>query len=109
MRKLFIALVCTVIGFSAYANGTNPKEAAPAVTKTEVRTIPNENNGKPLENETEKGTLRRRQMAFTFYDGCGTQMTVWVSGGSSSTDGDLYGTAYAYAAGTLTGSGCFPR
>lgn len=109
MKKLFIALVCTVIGFSAYANGTNPKEAAPVVKKTDVRTVPNENNSKPAESETEKEALRRRQMAFTFYDGCGTQMTVWVSGGSWSTDGDLYGTAYAYAESTLTGNGCFPR
>jgi hypothetical protein len=109
MKKLFIALFCTVIGFSAYAKDSNPKGTAPVVIKTELKTTSSENNTKPVESKTEKTSARRHQYAFNFRDQCGQVMTVWVSAGNDVTQSDMFGTAHEYASGTLTANGCFPK
>jgi hypothetical protein len=105
MKKVFIALAFMAIGFGASAKGVNTKKTAPSVTKVEVSTT-SENN-KTVDTKAGKGLFRRYQMSFTFYDGCGTKMTVWVSGGHNKTAGDLFGAAYAYAEGQLGSNGCF--
>lgn len=105
MKKLSIALAFLAIGFSASAKGVNAKKSAPSVTKVAVTTT-SENN-KTVDTKAGKGLFRRYQMSFVFYDGCGTKMTVWVSGGHNKTPGDLFGTAYAYAESQLGSNGCF--
>lgn len=106
MKRLLIAMACTIISIGAFASGTTPVKARPAAkAATKAHHI-------EMRSTEKSAQLPRRQMAFTFYDGCGQQMTVWVSGWSNQTNGFYYSfwqTAYEYAEGTKTADGCFPR
>lgn len=111
MKHLLAALICTVIGTSAYAHKSIPVKTLPAV-KTVVSKL-NENKGQRnqqnSDNKNQGNQFFRRQLAFVFMDSCGQQMTVWVSAGSSATTLSMEHYAYAYASNTTTADGCFPR
>lgn len=97
MKKLFFALICTVIGFSASASNLTPEKETPAVAKVETTTT--FKAGKSIEtvklSEAQLG-LFRRQMNFTFQDACGKGLTIYVSGASAASDRDLWKFAWDY-------------
>ncbi|GGE46850.1 hypothetical protein EV200_104303 [Pedobacter psychrotolerans] len=107
MKKLFFALICTAICFSASANDLTPKRESPTEAKVEtlkksgeVKTIIVEQAGKEVSN------LFRRQMNFTFTDACGTQTTIYVSGASSASNHSLWQFAWDHFKDNLI-TGCF--
>lgn len=111
MKHLFIALVCTVMGFSTYASST-PKKSLPFVVKKEVKAVVATNKAElasTKNNNKATAAFFRKQYSFCYYDGCGQVMTVWVSAGNnvSVSDMEMAGATYAY--GTLSGNMCFPR
>jgi hypothetical protein len=112
MKHLFIALLCTVIGFSASASDLTPKKKdAPTGIKTELKTdlkkkIKN-TDVKVSVNKDETLGLYRRQMAFLFHDMCGNAMVVYASGGHSVSVGEMYGFCHDYVEAHTGANGCF--
>ncbi|WP_131538034.1 hypothetical protein [Pedobacter nototheniae] len=108
MKHLFIALICTAIGFSASASDLTPKHNMLATVKTTVKINDSQSEIKASNSKNESLSLFRKQMVFTFHDDCGQQLTVWVSGPSAASFISMYDTALDYAANQMTaGHGCF--
>lgn len=110
MKKLFFALICTAIGFSASANHLTSKREATIETKIEASTT-----FKRI-NSIEKGQLSaeklgffRRQMNFTFTDACGKSYVIYVSGPSSASNYSLWETANIHFRGNVMADywGCY--
>lgn len=96
MKKLLIALICTVIGFSASANDLTPKRGMPAEAKAEVVAPLNTNRVETGNFAKSPMSLFRRQMNFTFTTACGYDIIVYVSGPSSASNLSLWQTAWAH-------------
>lgn len=108
MKHLFIALICTAIGFSASASDLTPKNNVLTTVKTAVKIENNKSEIKASTTKNESLSLYRKQMVFTFHDDCGQQLTVWVSGPSAATFISMYDTALTYAANQMVNcGGCF--
>lgn len=110
MKKLFFALICTAIGFSASANNLTSKRGTTIETKIEASTTFKRNTS--IENgplSAEKLGLFRRQMNFTFTDACGKSYVVYVSGPSSASDYSLWQTANIHFRGNVMADywGCY--
>lgn len=94
MKKLFFALICTAIGFSASASDLSPKKPTneTKIERASLNTIRVETENSAIA----KSSLFRRQMNFTFTDACGESWTVYVSGPSSESNYSLYLTAWSH-------------
>lgn len=107
MKRLFIAVLCSVIGMSAYASDLTPT-VKPTVATLELKTASNEGKFEVSTKEQSIDKSRRRQMMFTFYDHCGNGMNVWVSGASGASDYTLWCAAFDHAVyASVNGGGCF--
>ena len=93
MKNLFIALICTVIGFSASASNSTPKKNLPSIDKVELKTISKENKEEGFTVSTKSNSetsFFRIQRKFLFEDGCGNMWILYVSGPNSSSYSDMY-------------------
>lgn len=111
MKKLFFALICIAIGFSASANNLMPMKKMTTETKIEVATSLNTNRVETESSARAASSLFRRQMHFTFTDSCGQAWTVYVSGPSSATNHSLWETAFIHFKGTVMSNywGCYDQ
>lgn len=110
MKKLFFALICTAIGFSASANDLTSGRAATTETKVEAATTSKGNNSiETGKLSTEKLGFFRRQMNFIFTDACGESYVIYVSGPSSASNYDLWKTANIHFRGNVMADywGCY--
>ncbi|TWR26752.1 hypothetical protein FPZ42_06860 [Mucilaginibacter achroorhodeus] len=106
MKKLFLSLLCSAIGISAFAKDLkiNVKPAAPAVVAKSSANV----NDVQVSTERQANDMFRRQMAFGFRDSCGKVMIVYVSGGNSLSDVTLWNAAADYAESQMNMvTGCF--
>ncbi|WP_316795232.1 hypothetical protein [Pedobacter agri] len=107
MKKLFFALICTAIGFSASANDLTVRRSE---TKIAAATIFKKNTSIETEKlSVEKLGLFRRQMNFTFTDACGKSYVIYVSGPSSASNYSLWETANIHFRGNVMADywGCY--
>lgn len=106
MKNLFIALLCTTIGFNASAENLKPSSTSSVVVKAEVESSSNNKREiKVTENKAATTAAYRRSLGWKFKDSCGNTMTVWVTGSDIN---QMYNTAEAYAEDhTSWWSGCF--
>ncbi|WP_316805285.1 hypothetical protein [Pedobacter nototheniae] len=100
MKHLFIALICTVIGFSASASDLTPKNELRKSIKVELEI---KTNSKKSEN----GNFFRIQRAFTFHDSCGQAITVYVSAPHGTYWAEMGSTASHYVIDHLDSAGCY--
>jgi len=110
MKKLFFALICTAIGFSASAKDLSVKKGLPAKTRVETSTTFKTANSIEKQNlPTAQLGFFRRQMNFTFTDSCGKSYTVYVSGPSSASNHSLWETAFIHFKGNVMADywGCY--
>ncbi|KQN38469.1 hypothetical protein ASE92_03265 [Pedobacter sp. Leaf41] len=110
MKKLFFALICTAIGFSASANNVTSKRDA--TTETKIEAAPTFKRNNSIETgrlSAEKLGFFRRQMNFTFTDACGKSYVVYVSGPSSASNYSLWETANIHFRGNVMADywGCY--
>jgi hypothetical protein len=103
MKKLFAMLMCTILGFSAYAINSVPKTAQP-VHKIEVK---NEMNEFKISFKPLKNTSFRRSECFVFHDECGQTVTYYVSGPNNATDYQLWLAAYKDYEQHVYADGCY--
>lgn len=107
MKYLLMAVMCTVIGTSVYAKDANTKKDEPVVTKIEVKAKSNDSQESVAEIKNTKDAKFRKQLAFTYYDTCGQSLTVYVSAGNAVSAASMEQTAYYYACGYASVTGCF--
>lgn len=105
MKHLFIALICTVIGFNASASDLAPKKNASSAKNIEVKIDMVKKDVKSSEVSNTITNTRRLAYGWKFKDACGNTMTVWCTGTSIR---GMYAAAEAYVEEhTSWWSGCF--
>ncbi|RZK21479.1 MAG: hypothetical protein EOO86_00950 [Pedobacter sp.] len=109
MKKLFFALICTAIGFSASANDLTSGRYATEAKIEAVTTYKKTTSIETGKLSAEKLGFFRRQMNFIFTDACGDSYVVYVSGPSSASNYDLWKTANIHFRGKVMADywGCY--
>lgn|GEM_PF-922705 len=107
MKHLFIALICTIIGFSASANDLASKKALPVVTKVEIKTISNGNTTYVTKSKNKKSRLFRIQRQYQFTDFCGGTYIIYVSAPNGTSYNSMGATAINAFTSNFDNSGCF--
>ncbi|WP_131539617.1 hypothetical protein [Pedobacter nototheniae] len=105
MKHLFIALICTIIGFSAFAADRAPKKDLPVVTKIEVKTTSNVNTY--ITKNNKKSKFFRIQRSFTFTDFCGGTYIIYVSAPNGTSYNSMGATAINAFTSNFDNGGCF--
>ncbi|MBB6237519.1 hypothetical protein HDC90_002141 [Pedobacter sp. AK013] len=108
MKHLFFALICSVIGFSAVANGLTPKNT-PFITKNiEVKTIVKEHKItlKIKGNKTEKASRFRRVRTDFYVDNCGQGWWITVTAPDGYSNYQMTQLGAAYVSSHMDSHGC---
>ncbi|GGE46846.1 hypothetical protein EV200_104304 [Pedobacter psychrotolerans] len=107
MRKIFFAVICALIGFSASANDLKLKVSPVAKLFKNVAIEKNVY----LDVSNKQSSLLRRAKTFQFTDACGTKWNIHVSGANHVDDMTLMQSAVNYFDNGIAdgwfGDGCF--
>ncbi|MGY0035828.1 hypothetical protein [Pedobacter sp. NJ-S-72] len=112
MKHLFIAIICTVIGFSASASDLTLKKNSPLVNEVEIKIISKESKNEvtiPTTKNTSETGFFRISRSFLFEDACGEMWIIYVSGPNNVSRSIMYvrdvaRNAFAHGSGS---NGCF--
>ncbi|MFP3596849.1 hypothetical protein [Chryseobacterium sp. SIMBA_029] len=110
MKHLFIALICTLIGFSASASDLTPKKNLPLPNKVEIKITSKENKIYVAIASTKNNSQTisaRRQKKFLLEDACGQMWIIYVSGPDNVSDSTMYYVARNAFANGFDNDGCF--
>lgn len=106
MKKLFFALICTAIGFSASANDSNPKKSSSIKADTEVTvTLDGYKSSKKLAKSNNNAF--RIQRSFRFTDFCGKTYILTVTSPNGTSYNDMGAAAINAWTSNFDNFGCF--